>query len=65
MNPQDWDLGEKSELSLSVTRYGLAAQNVGPGAAYSRYREDFRYNAWKRGDSEPEVQQSINATAEK
>ncbi len=64
LNPQDWDLGEKSELSLSVIRYGLAAPNVGPGGAYSRYREDFRYNAWKRGESEPEIQQTTNVAAE-
>jgi hypothetical protein len=54
LNPQDWDLGEKSELGFSTTRYGIAAQSVGSGAAYSRYREEFGYNAWKRGVSEPD-----------
>lgn len=55
VNAQDWDLGEKSELAFSTTRYGIAAANVGPGTAFSRYRDDIRYNAWTRGQSEPEL----------
>lgn len=63
INPQDWDLSEKSELAYSNVRVGLSAQSVGTGSAYSRYREDIRYNQWKRGISEPEIQQPT-ATAE-
>jgi hypothetical protein len=51
----DWDLSEKSELSLTTQRYGIAAQTAGPGEGYSRYREDFRYNEWKKGISRPEL----------
>jgi hypothetical protein len=55
LNPQDWDLGEKSELGLSLTRYGITANTVGSGEGYSRYREDFRYNEWRKGVSQPEL----------
>lgn len=55
MNPQDWDLADKSELALSLTRYGITANTVGSGEGYSRYREDIRYNEWKKGVSQPEL----------
>ena len=54
LNAQDWDLAEKTELGFSNIRYGLSAQNVGPGAAFTRYRDDIRYNLWTRGVSEAE-----------
>lgn len=55
LNPQDWDLGDKSELAQALTRYGISAATVGPGDGFVRYREDFRYNEWKRGVSRPDV----------
>jgi len=48
LNPQDWDLSEKSELALAAVRYGITANTVGAGEGYSRYREDIRYNEWKK-----------------
>lgn len=49
MNPQDWDLSEKSELALFVKRPGIRPANVGSGEGFSRYREDFSYGQWKKG----------------
>lgn len=49
MNPQDWDLSEKSELALFVKRPGIRPANVGSGDGFSRYREDFTYGQWKKG----------------
>lgn len=49
MNPQDWDLSEKSELALFVKRPGIRPANVGSGEGFSRYREDFTYGQWKKG----------------
>jgi hypothetical protein len=51
LNPQDWDLGDRSELALSSIKYGIAANTIGSGEGYSRYREDIRYNEWKKGVS--------------
>lgn len=49
MNPQDWDLSEKSELALFVKRPGIRPATVGSGEGFSRYREDFTYGQWKKG----------------
>lgn len=51
MNPQDWDIAEKSELALSLSKAGMQAATVGPGEGFFRFREDFRYNLWRRGAS--------------
>lgn len=48
MNPQDWDLAEKSELALSLSTAGIQAATVGSGEGFFRFREDFRYNQWRR-----------------
>ena len=55
MNPQDWDLGDKSELAYSVIHFGITANTVGTGEGYTRYREDIRYNEWKKGVNRPEL----------
>jgi hypothetical protein len=55
MNPQDWDLGDKSELAYAAVRYGITANTIGAGEGYSRYREDIRYNEWKKGVNRPEL----------
>lgn len=55
LNPQDWDLSEKSELALAAVRYGISAITVGSGEGYSRYREDIRYNEWKKDSKTPTV----------
>jgi hypothetical protein len=55
MNPQDWDLSEKSELALFVKRPGIRPANVGSGEGFSRYREDFSYGQWKKGVNTPAV----------
>jgi hypothetical protein len=49
VNPQDWDLSEKSELALFVKRPGIRPATVGSGEGFSRYREDFNYGQWKKG----------------
>ncbi len=49
VNPQDWDLSEKSELALFVKRPGIRPTTVGTGEGFSRYREDFNYGQWKKG----------------
>ena len=49
MNPQDWDISEKSELALELKRPGIQPGVVGTGDGFSRYREDFNYGLWKRG----------------
>lgn len=64
VNPLDWDLNERSELSASSIRYGIASSTVGTGPAFSRYREDIRYNLWKRGISDPEAQLAAVGTDE-
>ncbi len=51
--PQDWDFSEKSELAQSTVRYGVRASIIGPGEGFSRYREDFQYGEWKRGNRQP------------
>lgn len=50
---QDWDLSEKSELAFSTIRYGVHAANIGAGEGFSRYREDFQYGEWKKGNYAP------------
>ncbi len=54
LNPQDWDIAEKSELALSLSTAGIQAATVGAGEGFFRYREDFRYNQWKRGINNPQ-----------
>ncbi len=54
LNPQDWDIAEKSELALSQSRAGIQSPTVGAGDGFFRYREDFRYNQWKRGINSPQ-----------
>ncbi len=49
MNPQDWDVSEKSELAIQLKRAGIRSATVGPGEGFSRYREDFNYGLWKKG----------------
>ncbi len=49
MNPQDWDISEKSELALQLKRPGIQPAIVGAGEGFSRYREDFNYGQWKKG----------------
>ena len=49
LNPQDWDISEKSELALQLVRPGVQPTIVGPGEGFSRYREDFNYGQWKKG----------------
>ena len=49
MNPQDWDISEKSELALQLKRPGIQPAVVGAGEGFSRYREDFNYGQWKKG----------------
>ena len=49
MNPQDWDISEKSELALQLKRPGIQPAIVGAGDGFSRYREDFNYGQWKKG----------------
>ena len=51
LNPQDWDLSEKSELALFVKRPGIRPTTVGSGEGFSRYREDFTYGQWKKGNN--------------
>ncbi|GIX04851.1 MAG: hypothetical protein KatS3mg114_0720 [Planctomycetaceae bacterium] len=55
LHPYDWDLSEKSELALATVRYGILALTVGPGEGYSRFREDIRYNLWRKGMSLEEL----------
>lgn len=55
MSAQDWDLSEKSELAFSTIRYGVHASTIGPGEGFSRYREDFQYSEWKKGNHAPLV----------
>lgn len=54
LNPQDWDIAEKSELAISLNRSGIQSPTVGAGDGFFRYREDFRYNQWKRGLNLPQ-----------
>ncbi len=54
LNPQDWDIAEKSELAFSLSKAGIQAPTVGAGDGFFRYREDFRYNQWKRGINNPQ-----------
>lgn len=49
LNPQDWELSEKSELALFAKRPGIRPTTVGSGEGFSRYREDFNYGQWKKG----------------
>jgi len=49
LNPQDWDISEKSELALQLKRPGVQPAVVGAGEGFSRYREDFNYGQWKKG----------------
>lgn len=49
LNPQDWDIAEKSELALSLSKAGIQAATVGAGEGFFRFREDFRYNLWRKG----------------
>jgi hypothetical protein len=53
--PQDWDFSEKSELAQSTVRYGVRASMIGSGEGFSRYREDFQYGEWKKGNRQPLV----------
>ncbi len=53
-NVSDWDLAERSELALNLSRAGIQTAMVGPGDGFTRYREDFRYNAWKAGVTAPD-----------
>jgi hypothetical protein len=55
LSPQDWDLSEKSELALAAVRYGVHAATIGAGEGFSRYREDFQYGEWKKGNHAPRV----------
>lgn len=51
MAGQDWDLSEKSEMALFTKRPGIRPTIVGPGDGFSRYREDFKYGEWKKGNN--------------
>lgn len=62
MNPQDWDLSEKSQLALFVKRPGIRPTTVGPGDGFSRYREDFTYGQWKKGIDTPAALAALATT---